>query len=71
MNEQERAALWKLSLVCAQNHYSFPHGNGKHCMFSICIYNTEREGCKEKGREGWVICTRKTEAVRFPLPQFQ
>jgi len=52
MNGQERAAFWKLALVFAQNHYSFPCGNGKHCMFSVCIYKAKREGCKEKGRGG-------------------
>lgn len=65
MNGQERAAFWKLSLVFAQNHYSFPCGNSKHCMFSACIYNTKREGPKEK--YGGIFFACKTEVVKFPL----
>lgn len=65
MNGQERAAFWKLSLVFAQNHYSFPCGNSKNCMFSTCTCNIKRKSPKEKCGDKFLHVKQKLWSFLF------
>lgn len=65
MNGQENAAFWKLSLVFAQNHYSFPCGNSKNCMFSTCTLNIKRKDLKEKCGEKFLHVKQKLWSFLF------